>query len=161
MLPLQIPSVALVLLSLLLLLVALGSDYWRVASTGPQSFHEGLWKSCVDSVCEQISSASDSLTVIRAFTLLAAIAGCLSCFVLLASFLRSHLRSVPLALLSFLASFTAGFCALVAMAMYTGEFSEAVNATQFIFGWSFGLGWAACPLFLLAGVVTLVAHRSS
>ncbi|XP_065275894.1 protein NKG7-like [Emys orbicularis] len=147
----RILSTVLALLSLLLLLVALGSDHWRVATSRLGSLHEGLWKSCQNSVCEQISSASVSLKVTRAFTLLGMIAGFLSSFALLASFLRSHLGSLALTLLSFLGSFSAGLCAMIALAMYTGEFAGAVNAahSQVTFGWSFGLGWASFPLFLI------------
>ncbi|XP_050786270.1 protein NKG7-like [Gopherus flavomarginatus] len=155
----RILSTVLALLSLLLLLVALGSDHWLVAG----SLHEGLWKRCLDSLCGQISSASVSLKVTRALTLLGVIAGCLSSVALLASFLRSHLGSLALTLLSCLGSFSAGLCAMIALAVYTGEFAGAVNAAQGqdTFGWSFGLGWASFPLFLITGVVTLVAHQSS
>ncbi|XP_065429765.1 protein NKG7-like isoform X2 [Chrysemys picta bellii] len=149
----RILSTVLALLSFLLLLVALGSDHWLVATSRLGSLHEGLWKSCQNSVCEQISSASVSLKVTRAFILLGVIAGFLSSFALLASFLRSHLGSLPLTLLSFLGSFSAGLCTMIALAMYTGEFAGAVNAahSQVTFGWSFGLGWVSFPLFLITG----------
>nr|XP_032659180.1 protein NKG7-like [Chelonoidis abingdonii] len=153
----QILSTVLALLSLLLLLVALGSDHWLVAG----SFHEGLWKSCLNSLCGQIPSVSVSLKVTRALTLLGVIAGCVSCVALVASFLRSHLGSLALTLLSCLGSFSAGLCAMIALAVYTGEFAGAVNAAKFTFGWSFGLGWASFPLFLITGVVTLVPTQSS
>uniref|UniRef100_A0A8C4WPI8 Uncharacterized protein n=1 Tax=Gopherus evgoodei TaxID=1825980 RepID=A0A8C4WPI8_9SAUR len=111
----RILSTVLALLSLLLLLVALGSDHWLVAG----SLHEGLWKSCLNSLCGQISSASAW----------AALRG---------------LRAVP---------FAPGLCAMIALAVYTGEFAGAVNAAQgqVTFGWSFGLGWASFPLFLITG----------
>ncbi|XP_043357868.1 protein NKG7-like isoform X2 [Dermochelys coriacea] len=159
----RISSTVLALLSLLLLLVALGSDHWLVDDTVLGSPHEGLWKSCLNSVCEQISSASVSLKVTRVFTLLGVIAGLVSSFALFASFLRSHPGSVSLTLVSFLGSFSAGLCAMIALAVYTGEFAGAVNAaqSQVTFGWSFGLGWASFLLFLITGVVMLVAHQSS
>ncbi|XP_074837503.1 protein NKG7-like [Carettochelys insculpta] len=163
MVSLRIPCTALALLSLLLLLAALGTDHWRVRTTLLGSCHEGLWKSCLNSVCEQISSVSVSLKVIRAFILLGAIMGSLSCFTLFASFLRPQLSFMSLTLPSFLSSYGAGLCALIAMAVYTREFAAAVNVTegQGTFSWSFGLGWASFPLFLITGVVTLAAHRSS
>ncbi|CAM5124761.1 unnamed protein product [Natator depressus] len=159
----RILSTVLALLSLLLLLVALGSDHWLVDDAVLGSLHEGLWKSCLNSVCGQISSASVSLKVTRVFTVLGVIAGSVSSFALLASFLHSHPGSVSLTLVSFLGSFSAGLCAMIALAVYTGEFAGAVNAAQrqVTFGWSFGLGWASFPLFLITGVVTLVAHQSS
>ncbi|XP_044847582.1 protein NKG7-like isoform X1 [Mauremys mutica] len=151
----RILSTVLALLSLLLLLAALGADHWLVANTRLGSLHEGLWKICLNSVCEQISSASVSLKVTRAFTLLGAIAGCLSSVALLASFLRSHLGSLALTLLSFLGSFSAGLCAMIALAVYTGEFTGdvIVPSDQVTFGWSFGLGWASFPLFLITARV--------
>ncbi|EMP23820.1 Sialic acid-binding Ig-like lectin 13 [Chelonia mydas] len=54
----RILSTVLALLSLLLLLVALGSDHWLGGDAILGSLHEGLWKSCLNSVCGQISSAS-------------------------------------------------------------------------------------------------------
>ncbi|CAM4629848.1 unnamed protein product [Lepidochelys kempii] len=159
----RILSTVLALLSLLLLLVALGSDHWLVDDAVLESLHEGLWKSCLNSVCGQISSASVSLKVTRVFTVLGVIAGSVSSFALLASFLHSHPGSVSLTLVSFLGSFSAGLCAMIALAVYTGEFAGAVNVApgQVTFGWSFGLGWASFPLFLITGVVTLVAHQPS
>ncbi|XP_067413579.1 protein NKG7-like [Emydura macquarii macquarii] len=163
MLPLRILSAGLALLSLLLLLVALGSDHWLVARSHPGSLHAGLWKSCLIPVCVEIAPVSVPLTVTRAFMILAAIAGFFSSVALLALFLRTHLGSVSLTVSSCLGSFSAGLCALIAMALYTGEHAEMVNATQghSIFGWSFGLAWAAFPLFLITGVVTLATLRAA
>uniref|UniRef100_A0A452HWP2 Uncharacterized protein n=1 Tax=Gopherus agassizii TaxID=38772 RepID=A0A452HWP2_9SAUR len=117
----RILSTVLALLSLLLLLVALGSDHWLVAG----SLHEGLWKSCLNSLCGQISSASGEGSPAPPGN-------------------PPGLRAVP---------FAPGLCAMIALAVYTGEFAGAVNAAQgqVTFGWSFGLGWASFPLFLITG----------
>uniref|UniRef100_A0A8C0G016 Uncharacterized protein n=1 Tax=Chelonoidis abingdonii TaxID=106734 RepID=A0A8C0G016_CHEAB len=49
--------------------------------------------------------------------------------------------------------FAPGLCAMIALGVYTGEFTGAVNVPpgQVTFGWSFGLGWASFPLFLITG----------
>ncbi|XP_075764033.1 protein NKG7-like [Pelodiscus sinensis] len=163
MVSVRIPCTALALLSFLLLLAALGSDHWLVASSRLVSSYSGLWKVCVNSGCWAFTSVPDYIESTRAFLFLAMSAGGVSSGALLASFLRSHLGPVPLTLVSAVGSFSAGFCAMVAMAVYTAQFAEPVNVAQgqVSFGWSFGLGWAACPLFLLAGLVTLRSLRAS
>ncbi|CAM4624760.1 protein NKG7-like [Lepidochelys kempii] len=160
---LRIPSTALALLSLLLLLAALGSDRWLVADGHLVTSYSGLWKVCVNSGCWTFASVPGYIESTRAFLFLAMIAGFLSFFALLASFFRSHLGSMSLTLISAVGSFSAGLCAMIALAVYTGEFAGAVNAAQrqVTFGWSFGLGWASFPLFLITGVVTLRILRVS
>ncbi|XP_065259443.1 protein NKG7-like [Emys orbicularis] len=158
---LQIPSTVLALLSLLLLLAALGSDHWLVATSSLSTSYSGLWEVCVNSEC--CPSVPGYIEVTRLFLFLALIAGFLSFFALIASFFRSHLGSVSLTLVSAVGSYSAGLCALIALTVYTGEFVEAVNVPpgQVTFGWSFGLGWASFPLFLITGVVTLRTLRAS
>ncbi|XP_065430840.1 peripheral myelin protein 22-like [Chrysemys picta bellii] len=105
----------------------------------------------------------DLMRASRACLILAVIAGFLSYLALLASFFRSHLGSVSLTLVSAVGSFSAGLCATVAMAMFTSQSTKAMTSTpsRVSFGWSYGLGWAACPLSLLASVVTLFSQGSS
>ncbi|CAM2107977.1 protein NKG7-like [Caretta caretta] len=160
---LRIPSTALALLSLLLLLAALGSDRWLVADGHLVTSYSGLWKVCVNSGCWTFASVPGYIESTRAFLFLAMIAGFLSFFALLASFFRSHLGSMSLTLISAVGSFSAGLCAMIALAVYTGEFAGAVNVApgQVTFGWSFGLGWASFLLFLITGVVTLRILRVS
>ncbi|XP_067413573.1 protein NKG7-like [Emydura macquarii macquarii] len=160
---LRLPGAGLALLSLLLLLGALGSDHWLVASSRLVSSHSGLWKVCVNLGCWTFASVPGYIVSTRVFMVLALVAGFLSFFAVSASFFCAHLGSVSLTLVSAAGSFSAGLCAMIAMAVYTGEFAEALNATQgqVSFGWSFGLGWAAFPLFLITGVVLLRPLRSS
>ncbi|XP_065276004.1 protein NKG7-like [Emys orbicularis] len=148
---LRILSTVLVLLSLLLLLLALGSNYWVADNNG---VNMGLWKTCVRSLCAQYSSVPDYFDATRAFLFLAMIAGFLSFFALLTSFFRSHLGPVSLTLVSAVGSFSAGLCAMIALAVFTGEVAKAVNVPpgQVPFGWSFGLGWASFPLFLITAL---------
>ncbi|KAH1180039.1 protein NKG7-like [Mauremys mutica] len=155
---LRILSTVLVLLSLLLLLIALGSDYWLADNSGS---HSGLWKSCSSSLCLQYSSVLGYVDATRAFLFLAVIAGFLSFFALIPSFFRSHLGPVSLSLVSAVGSFSAGLCAMIALAVFTGELAGAVNVPpgQVTFGWSFGLGWASFPLFLITGAVMMFARK--
>uniref|UniRef100_A0A452HMT7 Uncharacterized protein n=1 Tax=Gopherus agassizii TaxID=38772 RepID=A0A452HMT7_9SAUR len=123
-------STVLALLSLLLLLAALGSDHWLVANSRLVRSYSGLWKVCVNSGCWMFASVPGGGS------------------------LAPGLRAVP---------FAPGLCAMIALAVYTGEFAGAVNVPpgQVTFGWSFGLGWASFPLFLITGelCVTLGSHR--
>ncbi|XP_039369304.1 protein NKG7-like [Mauremys reevesii] len=159
----RILSTVLALLSLLLLLAALGADHWLVANSRLVTSYSGLWKVCVNSGCWMFASVPGYIEATRAFLFLAMIAGFLSFFALIASFFRSHLGPVSLSLVSAVGSFSAGLCAMIALAVYTGEFAGAVNvpSDQVTFGWSFGLGWASFPVFLLTGVVTLRTLRAS
>ncbi|XP_039369232.1 protein NKG7-like, partial [Mauremys reevesii] len=97
----------------------------------------------------------------RAFLLLALIDGFLSFFALIASFFRSHLGPVSLSLVSAMGSFSAGLCAMIALAMFTGEIAKIINGVpvKLHFGWSFGLGWASFPLFLITGAVMMFARK--
>ncbi|XP_075764036.1 protein NKG7-like [Pelodiscus sinensis] len=162
--PLRIVSTSLALLSLLLLLLSLGSDHWRVNNGG---FVMGLWQVCYYSICGKYTAVSDYVGATRAFLFLAMIAGGVSSIAVITSFFRSHLGPVPLTLVSAVGSFSAGLCAMIAMAVFTAE--KAVFTAEmarfrppgpgqpitFSYSWSFGLGWASFPLFLLTGAVTM------
>uniref|UniRef100_A0A8C3I327 Uncharacterized protein n=1 Tax=Chrysemys picta bellii TaxID=8478 RepID=A0A8C3I327_CHRPI len=142
----RILSTVLALLSFLLLLVALGSDHWLVATSHLGSLHEGLWKSCQNSVCEQISSASGKGSPAPPGNPPLPPASTIGqvCPWLWEESGGQGVLAVP---------FAPGLCTMIALAMYTGEFAGAVNAahSQVTFGWSFGLGWASFPLFLITG----------
>nr|XP_014425175.1 protein NKG7-like [Pelodiscus sinensis] len=99
--------------------------------------------------------SSDYVDATRAFLFLAMIAGGVSSIAVITSFFRSHLGPVPLTLVSAVGSFSAGLCAMIAMAVFTAESAEYRKQSQLTFGWSFGLGWASFPLFLLTGAVTM------
>ncbi|XP_074837577.1 protein NKG7-like [Carettochelys insculpta] len=150
MLLLRITSTILSLLSLLLLLLALGADYWLTSS----GFHMGLWKTCTTS-CTQNPITPDYFDATRAFLFLGMFAGFASSITLVASFFRSHLGPVSLSLVSAVGSFSAGLCAMIAMAVFTGETAAHETLSQLTLGWSFGLGWASFPLFLLTGAMIL------
>ncbi|CAM4678717.1 unnamed protein product [Lepidochelys olivacea] len=163
MLHLQVASPTLALLSLLLLLVALGSDHWLLLKENQVVMHSGLWKLCMNLGCLIPLNVPDLINASRACLILAVIAGLLSCLALLASFFCSHLGSVSLTLVSAMGSFSAGFCILIALTVFTSEFAEVMKVTwlHVSFGWSWGLGWASIPLFLLTGGVTLLAQESN
>ncbi|KAH0631403.1 hypothetical protein JD844_005711, partial [Phrynosoma platyrhinos] len=84
---------------------------------------------------------ADRLNAVRAFMLIGMIAGAVSFFGLCVTFCKSQLGSISLAMISAIASFAAGICAMIAMAIFTADTSS--------YGWSFGLGWASFPLFLI------------
>ncbi|XP_067413581.1 protein NKG7-like [Emydura macquarii macquarii] len=161
--PLRIASPTLALLSLLLLLAALGSDRWQLIRKNQVLLHSGLWKICVNLKCLIPLKVPDRMKASRGCLILAALAGFLSFLALVASFFRSHLGSVSLTLVSAVGSFSAGLCATIAMAVYTTESAKTLTVapTQVSYGWSFGVGWAACPLFLLTSAVTLLSQQFS
>ncbi|XP_050786274.1 protein NKG7-like [Gopherus flavomarginatus] len=160
---LRIASPSLALLSLLLLLAALGSDHWLLTTENQMLIHSGLWKFCMNLRCLIPLTVPDRMRASRVCLILAVIAAFLSCLALLASFFRSHLGSVPLTLVSAVGSFSAGLCATIAMAVFTSQSAKSMmgSSARVSFGWAFGLGWAACPLALLASVVTFFSQGSS
>nr|XP_048683993.1 protein NKG7-like [Caretta caretta] len=163
MLPLQVPSTALALLSLLLLVVALSSDHWLEARRNGIFVHSGLWKICVNSVCGMPSKLPDYIEATKMFLMLGLLAGLLSAFSLLALLRGSSFDTVSPFVVSAMGSFSAGFCILIALTVFTSEFAEVMKVTwlHVSFGWSWGLGWASIPLFLLTGGVTLLAQESN
>ncbi|XP_016851583.2 protein NKG7 [Anolis carolinensis] len=147
---LQICATVCCFASLLLLLISLGTDYWVVVGS---KLNTGLWKQCVSSTCSEIQNPSDKLNATRAFMILGMIAGAVSLFSLLASYFRTHLHSFSLAKLAAISSLFAGLAVMIAMSIYTSENSN--------YGWSFGLGWASFPLFLITSGLAYVFHTST
>ncbi|XP_050786275.1 protein NKG7-like [Gopherus flavomarginatus] len=163
MLPLQIPSTVLALLSLLLLVAALSSEHWLEARRDGVFVHSGLWKICANSVCAMPLKLPDYIEATKTFLILGLLAGLLSAFSLLALLSGSGLDTVSPLVVSAVGSFSAGFCVLIALTVFTSEFAEVIKVTwpHISFGWSWGLGWASIPLFLLTGGVTLLAQESN
>uniref|UniRef100_A0A8C8RPB6 Uncharacterized protein n=1 Tax=Pelusios castaneus TaxID=367368 RepID=A0A8C8RPB6_9SAUR len=133
---LRIPGATLALLSLLLLLAALGSDHWLVASSHLVSSYSGL-PSCSQPPGPRAQGFLYPLT--------SPVEPPSCCGLWL--FPSGGMGQGP---------WTAQrmrLCAMIAMAVYTAEFAEALYLTQgqVSFGWSFSLGWAAFPLFLITG----------
>ncbi|XP_033015099.1 peripheral myelin protein 22-like [Lacerta agilis] len=144
---LQIGAVVCAFISLLLLLIALGSDYWLANALN----NTGLWKYCVNvgpiySCSSYGMNVEDFLQATRAFMFLGMIAGAVSCIGLCGTFIGLQLGSISKAKASAIASFVAALCVLIAMATFTGSLG-----TEASYGWSFGLGWASFPLFLITG----------
>ncbi|XP_061453716.1 epithelial membrane protein 2-like [Rhineura floridana] len=141
---LQISATVCSFISLLLLLIALGSDYW----ININDVHTGLWRVCSQMGCVQIGmNLPDFFHTTRAFMLIGMIAGAVSFFALCATFFHFQLGSISQAKIAAVASLLAGLCVMIAMATFTG-FSGA-DITYY--GWSFGLGWASFPLYLITG----------
>ncbi|CAI5781226.1 protein NKG7-like [Podarcis lilfordi] len=144
---LQIGAVVCAFISLLLLLIALGSDYWlenEVSNTG-------LWRSCfhiglVDTCGSYGMDVTDFVHATRAFMFFGMIAGAISCIGLCGTFFSVQFGSISKAKTAAIASIVAAGCVLIAMATFTGR-----AGTQHNYGWSFGLSWASFPLFLITG----------
>ncbi|KAG8143388.1 hypothetical protein E2320_000639 [Naja naja] len=121
-------------ISLLCLFIALGSEYWL----GDSIAHAGLWKICNHEVCQSlgVELVSASLQATRTFMLLGMIAGAVSLIGLCIMNIQPRL--------AYMANFTAGLCVMIAMSIFSGEHGTASN-----YGWSFGVGWASVPFYLL------------
>ncbi|XP_060114010.1 protein NKG7-like isoform X3 [Heteronotia binoei] len=122
--------------SLSLLMIALTSDYWIVASDGRA--YGGLWQECY-------------IQVTRDFLLLGMVAGTVSFFGFCASFFQTHIGSFSTKRLAVWACFAAGVCSMIAMFAYTGVYNDQIVVYGTWFGWSFGIGWASFILFLITG----------
>ncbi|XP_026540374.1 protein NKG7-like [Notechis scutatus] len=133
-------------ISLLCLLTALGSDYW-LADSGS---HLGLWKICNHGACQSLGVewVPATLHAIRTFMFLGMIAGAVSLGGLCV------MNSQPR--LAYMASFTAGLCVMIAMSIFSGRADSTSK-----FGWSFGLGWASFPLYLLNGCLTYILYKNT
>ncbi|XP_060114011.1 protein NKG7-like isoform X4 [Heteronotia binoei] len=110
--------------SLSLLMIALTSDYWIVASDGRA--YGGLWQECY-------------IQVTRDFLLLGMVAGTVSFFGFCASFFQTHIGSFSTKRLAVWACFAAGV------------YNDQIVVYGTWFGWSFGIGWASFILFLITG----------
>ncbi|XP_075764015.1 protein NKG7-like isoform X2 [Pelodiscus sinensis] len=162
-LPLQVSCTCLALLSLLLLLLALGSEHWLEARRGDVFICSGLWKICVNSLCVMPSQMPDYIEATKLFLMLGLLAGLLSAFTLLVLFSGSSFDSVLPLMVSAMGSFSAGFCVLVGMAVFTSDLNSFIKFMwpHMSFGWSVGVGWVSVPVFLLTGGVTLLAQESN
>ncbi|XP_077788266.1 lens fiber membrane intrinsic protein-like [Podarcis muralis] len=149
---LQICAVICAFISLLLLLIALGSDYWMVGSNA----NYGLWKVCshfgssYSCISYPMGSEPDFIHATRAFMFLGMIAGVVSCIILCGTFFDFQFGFLSRARTSAIASLVAAGCVLIAMATFTGC-EGTVFGPELSYGWSFGLGWASFPLFLITG----------
>ncbi|XP_074837482.1 protein NKG7-like [Carettochelys insculpta] len=158
----SVGSCLLAVLGLLLLCMALSTDYWLVAYGPKLTVHSGLWQVCLADGCHTPSPIADYIQATRAFLILASLATAVSILSLLVS-ITSCIRS-PLSpsLLAALMAFAAGGCTLIAMAVFCAEswHKNQDGQIQLTFEWSFYLGWAALPLLALSGICALVTHKS-
>ncbi|CAM4678771.1 unnamed protein product [Lepidochelys olivacea] len=154
-------SCLLATLSLVLLCMALSTDYWLVAYGPRATAHSGLWQVCVVNECRSPDHITGYIQATRAFLILATLATAASVLFLLVS-LTSCLHSpVSTYLLAAITGFAAGSCTLIAMGVFSGEswHKNPDRMIQLTFEWSFYLGWAALPLLGLGGAFALVAHK--
>ncbi|XP_060114009.1 protein NKG7-like isoform X2 [Heteronotia binoei] len=124
--------------SLSLLMIALTSDYWIVASDGRA--YGGLWQECEDALCVSYGvDVPGYIQVTRDFLLLGMVAGTVSFFGFCASFFQTHIGSFSTKRLAVWACFAAGV------------YNDQIVVYGTWFGWSFGIGWASFILFLITG----------
>ncbi|TFJ97196.1 S-acyl fatty acid synthase thioesterase, medium chain [Platysternon megacephalum] len=161
MLACSVGSCLLAVFSLVLLCMALFTDYWLVALGPHSTSHSGLWQECLANECQSPPHVTGYIQATRAFLILAALATAASVLSLLLSLTSCVRIPVSTDLLASIAAFTAGSCTLIAMAVYTGEswHKNQDGQIQLTFEWSFHLGWAALPLLALSGAFSLVAHQ--
>nr|XP_028598367.1 protein NKG7-like [Podarcis muralis] len=151
---LQFSTVACAFISLLFLLIALGSDYWLQNSV----FNNGLWVGCNSKDgCHSFGmDVPDYYHATRAFMFFGMIAGAVSCLTLIGKFFDFQCGSLSKTKTAAVASFVAALCVMIAMATFTGQ-TEGKGS----YGWSFGLGWASFPLFLMTGALAFLLDGSA
>ncbi|XP_077788735.1 lens fiber membrane intrinsic protein-like [Podarcis muralis] len=145
--PLQIGTAVCAFISLLFLLIALCSNNWLANALS----HAGLWKSCVNiglvyTCVSHGMNVKDYYHATRAFMFFGMFAGAVSCIGLCGPIFGLQLGTISKAKTAAIASFVAALCVMIAMAVYTGETGGKAS-----YGFSFGLGWTAFPLFRITG----------
>ncbi|XP_032083945.1 lens fiber membrane intrinsic protein-like isoform X2 [Thamnophis elegans] len=142
-------------ISLLFLILALATDYWIDNSLSRT--HLGVWKVCEDHKCYplRLELVRGSLRAIRAFMFLGMISGVVSLGGLCVLFWKPLLGNISMSRTAWYGSFSAGLCVMIAMSIFTGVIDIPY------YGWSFGLGWASFPLYLLTGGLAYRLHRST
>ncbi|KAL8219409.1 UNVERIFIED_CONTAM: hypothetical protein K2H54_023870 [Gekko kuhli] len=161
MLACRILSLLVACISLICLLMALVTDYWLVAYGAKDIAHSGLWKTCRAGHCFAPAVPDDYIVVTRVFLILA----CLAAFAVTVSLAAFFVQCAGHNMWGFVASiaaFTAGLCTLIGVAVYTAESWENKDTSiQRTYEWSFYLAWAAFPILLLAGALSLLLHLRS
>ncbi|XP_061452550.1 protein NKG7-like [Rhineura floridana] len=163
MVPCRIFSILVASISIVLLLIALTTNYWLVAY-GPSSIvHSGLWQVCIDGHCFAPDMANEYIIATRAFLILASLVALALVLFLIPSIMPWDCGTISGPFVTSIAAFIAGIFTLVAVAVFTAE-SWGRNKDpqiQLTFEWSFYLAWSAFPMLLLTGIFSLVAHLCS
>ncbi|XP_033014625.1 protein NKG7-like [Lacerta agilis] len=151
---LQISAVACAFISLLFLLIALGSDYWLQSNVS----NSGLWVVCYsENGCRSFGmNVADYYHATRAFMFFGMIAGAVSCLGLCGNFFDVQFGFLSKTKTAAIASLVAALCVMIAMATFTGQ-----KVSNDPYGWSFGLGWASFPLFLVTGALAFLLDGSA
>ncbi|XP_039178626.1 lens fiber membrane intrinsic protein-like [Crotalus tigris] len=143
-------------ISLLCLLAALNSDYWIEDS----DIHLGLWNACkgIECVIIDVEPIPASLHATRTFMFLGMIAGAASLVRLCTLNKTCSVGNTTISMgwITYIGSFMAGFCVMIAMSIFSGTFGSTNQ-----YGWSFGLGWASFPLYLLTGSLLYRLHKNT
>ncbi|XP_008115512.1 protein NKG7 [Anolis carolinensis] len=163
MLACRVFSMVLTATSLVLLLMALITDYWLVAYGTNDIVHSGLWKWCRDGNCFVPEVTFDYIVATRAFLIMACLMSLAAIIAHIAFFAPCDCGILDKPFFALVAAFTAGLFTLIAVAVFTAE-SWGKNENpqiQLTFEWSFYLAWGAFPMLLLAGIFSLVVQLCS
>ncbi|XP_060113667.1 protein NKG7-like [Heteronotia binoei] len=162
MLACRILSLLVACSSLVCLLTALTTDYWLVAYGAKDIAHSGLWKTCLAGHCFVPAVPDDYIVVTRVFLILASLAAFSVTVSLIAFFIQCTGHNMRESFIASISAFAAGLCTLIAVATYTAESWENKDTSiQRTYEWSFYLAWAAFPMLLLAGILSLLLHLRS
>ncbi|KAK9394517.1 claudin domain-containing protein 2 [Crotalus adamanteus] len=128
-------------------------------STNQYGWSFGLgWASFPLYLLTGVEFVSASLHATRTFMFLGMIAGTVSLVGLCILNKNCSLgnTSISMGWIACIGSFMAGFCVLIAMSIFSGKIGTTNR-----YGWSFGLGWASFPLYLLTGSLLYMLHKST
>ncbi|KTG33187.1 hypothetical protein cypCar_00018448 [Cyprinus carpio] len=165
--------------ALVLLIISTATDYWMQYRYSGNAANQGLWRFCINRKCHAHTLSVAFWDATRAFMLLSV----LGCFagVLLgitaskrpgADWRVRHARNRPAAVRGFYGLVCGGFCseavfvsagflALLALAIYTGM-TISFFGKRYIdlrFSWSYILGWVGIILAFAAGILQLCAYQ--
>ncbi|XP_060114303.1 protein NKG7-like [Heteronotia binoei] len=156
---LQITACLFSFISLLLLIIALASDFWVVDL---KNQHSGLWQTCRGDLCVRYGmNVPAFIHGTRAFMVMGMMAGTVSFFGLFTSFFRTHVGSISIKVITVSASIVAGVCGLIAMSTFTGMYTNHTSELGKSFGWSFAIGWVSSILFFKSGLLAYKAMAHS
>ncbi|XP_062996385.1 protein NKG7-like [Elgaria multicarinata webbii] len=163
MLACRIVSMLMAFVSIVLLHMALTTDYWVVVYGVKDIMHSGLWQQCKNGNCTTPGTTKEYIAATRAFLILASLLALVSALSLVFSFTSCAHGVMSKPFIPSMAAFTAALFTLIAVAVYTAESwnNNTDPKVHYTYEWSFYLGWAAFPMLLLAGIFSLVAHVCS
>ncbi|XP_069460908.1 lens fiber membrane intrinsic protein-like [Ambystoma mexicanum] len=152
MLALQVSSLVLLLLSAIVNVISLATDFWIAASGS----HFGLWRVCILDICGTLGNGAD-IDATRAFSIISLLLLLVAVLMqILEIMFNTVLSGTNKQKLTAILSFCAGASALIAMSVFTGSARPSGSTT---YSWSFALGWVSTGLSLVAGAAAFLAFK--